>query len=462
MKIAARPTLLASVLLLSACGKDAVKPSRDAEPPDHLTGPEQACGECHPRHVDEWRSSAHAYAMHDPVFTAMVAVGQKETEGELGDFCVKCHSPFGFRSGETSVRRDGDSGAYVQPTQGLSQAAMDGVSCFVCHSVTKVNTAANADFELAMDGVRRGPIMDPAPSPAHRSEPSALFERTEICGACHDVINPNRVALEKTHIEWVQSIFAGSQSCQACHMPTYRGAAAVGGKQRTLHEHRFVGVDVSLLPEAEFPGYDDQRERTRTLLEQSATLAVTPQPDARRLLLEIKNLAGHALPSGATADREMWVELVVRDAGGTVVFESGTLDGRGDLRVDDPERTLAPGTDPALVLYAQVMTVGGAAADAGAVAPTAPRPKPNAQAVDFLWQPDDESSHLIPPGSTDRPSFDLSALPPGTYTADVRLLFRSFPPHLLRRLEQLAGLDPALKDRVPTVEMATASVTFTF
>src|SRR5262249_37862499 len=161
---------LLAVLLLTACGKDAVKASGDAAPPGHLTGPEQACGECHPRHVDEWKSSSHAYAMHDPVFTAMVAIGQKETQGELGDFCVKCHSPYGFRSGETNVGRDGDSGVYVQPTEGLSRSSMDGVSCLVCHSVTKVDTAANADFELASDGARRGPITDPEPSAAHRSE----------------------------------------------------------------------------------------------------------------------------------------------------------------------------------------------------------------------------------------------------------------------------------------------------
>ena len=45
-----------------------------AAPPveSHLTSPEDQCASCHPQHVEEWRSSAHAYAVRDPVFSAMV------------------------------------------------------------------------------------------------------------------------------------------------------------------------------------------------------------------------------------------------------------------------------------------------------------------------------------------------------------------------------------------------------
>jgi hypothetical protein len=42
----------------------------------------------------------------------------------------------------------------------------------------------------------------------------------------------------------------------------------------------------------------------------------------------------------------------------------------------------------------------------------------------------------------------------------VRLLFRSFPPHMLRILEAEAGLDPEVLRRLPTVEMETATVEF--
>ena len=440
-----------ALFVAAACSE----PVRDTPAPpaeSHLTGPEDQCASCHPQHVEEWRSSAHAYAMRDPVFTAMVDLGQRETKGELGDFCVKCHSPLGFLTGETKVRFEGDGGTYVQPTRGLSKPSMDGVSCVACHSITQVNTAANADFELATDGVRRATIMDPEESSAHESEYSALHSKSEMCGSCHVVVNPNRVALERTHIEWVQSIFAGMKSCQDCHMPTRTGVAAVGHRKRTVHEHAFVGVDVSLLPSNEFPGYDEQRENTRVLLEQSATLSAKAAPENKRLMLEIRNLAGHALPSGATADRQMWVELIVTDEAGNVVLESGTLDENGDLRVADPHRTTRPGTDPHLMLYGQEMQFDPKLVDPSSTEPV--------RTVDFLWEPNAEVSHLIPPSVTDRPSFDLAELPPGSYKAELRLLFRSFPPHLLRRLEEVAGLDPAVRDRVPMVEMARATVSF--
>ena len=66
-------------------------------------------------------------------------------------------------------------------------------------------------------------------------------------------------------------------------------------------------------------------------------------------------------------------------------------------------------------------------------------------------------STLIPTGGISDRSYDLSSLGPGAYTAEVRLLFRSFPPHLMRLLEREADLDPAVAPRVPTVEMETAS-----
>ena len=64
------------------------------------------CGECHQTHLTQWSGSMHAYASKDPVFLAMNARGQRETNGELGSFCVQCHAPMALRTGATT---DGDS-----------------------------------------------------------------------------------------------------------------------------------------------------------------------------------------------------------------------------------------------------------------------------------------------------------------------------------------------------------------
>ena len=390
--------------------------------------------------------------MIDPVFHAMVRLGQAETEGELDQFCTQCHSPLGVKHDETRVFFDDAAGVFRQATEGLSPEAMMGVSCEVCHSISSVESRFNANFTMQLDGVRRATIEDPVPSGAHPSQYSPLFSDSDLCGACHNVVNERftRVAVEQTMTEWVQSRFNGAQDCQDCHMPEYQGKAAPQGPERTLHRHFFVGVDVPLVPSDAFPGYDEMRELTTTLLKESAVLELRPLPAERKLVIRIQNLAGHNLPSGATADREVWVELRIKDTSGAVVLESGTLDENGDLRVDDPHRTTRPGTDPQLVLYTQRLYF-----DPALEQPPLPGTR---QPVDFLWQPNDQVSVLLPTGSSEERSYDLSSLLPGTYRAEARLLFRSFPPHLLRRLEREAELDPEVAARVPTVEMQSGSV----
>jgi hypothetical protein len=389
----------------------------------------------------------------DPVFQAMVQLGQRETRGELDAFCVKCHTPIGDLRGETTVVFDPKEDVHRQPTTGLSEEAMDGVSCLVCHSTTKVNGPSNANFEMVLDGVRRGPIQDPTPTPGHESAYSSIHKSSSICGTCHVVVNQKNVALEETFSEWVASTFNGAKSCQDCHMQAYRAPAAVGHEERTIHDHSFVGADVSLLPPDAFPGYEDLRAKTERLLRESARFEAVAVPSERRIDVTVENLAGHALPSGATADREMWIELVVTGEDGNIAFESGTLDERGDLRTANAEHTTRPSTDAALVLYTQTMTFDPSLAEP----PSAEPPRP----VDFLWEPNVATNHIIGVNLTDHPSYDLTTLPAGRYSASLRLLFRSFPPHLLRKLEESAGLDEAVKGRVPTVEMATFALDFT-
>ena len=44
-------------------------------------GPE-SCAKCHPRQYLEWRGSAHAYALVDPIFLACNKNAQEQTGGE--------------------------------------------------------------------------------------------------------------------------------------------------------------------------------------------------------------------------------------------------------------------------------------------------------------------------------------------------------------------------------------------
>ncbi len=436
--------------------------------------PTADCAECHAQHVEEWSISNHAYAAKDPVFHAMVHLGQHESGGALDQFCVQCHSPIGMATGQTEVTFDEAAGTYVQDVEGLDALAQTGVSCDVCHSVTAVLEPHNARMVLSPNGVRRGTIEDPVHTDAHASAYSELHGSSDLCSSCHAVTNPKGALVEETFQEWTASPAADEgKTCQSCHMPSYAGEAAPGGPQRELHRHFFTGVDVSLLPPDEFPGYDEMRRQTAEMLQSAASMSLSVAPDSRELVVAIENLAGHALPSGATAERQLWLEVVLRDAAGTVIFESGTLDETGNLRDAFESHTTDPGSDPHLAVYLQYMLSDPTLAELTEPDDQSARRLALTEACDdiylgqmpegvavvpFPWQANWQCNYMIPPGETAEARFPVPDVPTTSYQAEVRLLFRAFPPYFLTKLEESAELDPAVATRMPTVTLAEATL----
>jgi nitrate/TMAO reductase-like tetraheme cytochrome c subunit len=439
-------------LLLWACGQPtpSIVEAR-AQTPLGFAEPSKDCLPCHETQVEDWASSPHAYAMVDPVFHALVRLGQRATEGKLGQFCVQCHSPIALALQTSPVYRDPTTGVFRQDTETVGALGQAGVSCDACHAMTSVLEPVNGHAVLAPDGVRHGPIRDPQPTTAHASAYSPLHEDSLLCGVCHAVTNPKHARIEETYGEWQHSTFSqpGGKTCQGCHMPASRGPAVVGGPERTLHRHTFVGVDVSLVEPTAFPGYQRSRELAQALLEESCEVSLKADPHHHQLQVWLHNLAGHALPSGASAERQLWVELLVRDADGKEVFETGTLDELGDLR---DEHSTRPDTDPQLIVYYQQLLDD----------PRLTNPLSN-QAPRFVslpWEANSMINHVIAADATEVRTVDLSSLGGGDYVATMRLRFRTFPPWLLRTLEREAGLDPQVKTRVPTVTIAERSVSF--
>ena len=445
------------------------------------------CAACHPQHVQEWEMTPHAYALKDPVFTAMVRMGQAQTQGKLGQFCVQCHTPTGLATEQTGVFFDEDTQVFAQNLE-VDAIAQSGVTCTACHSMTNVVEPVNARVVYTPTGVMQGPIADPIDNDFHASVYNELFDSETVgfgkmCGSCHNVENPKGAKVEQTFTEFEASgAKAAGKTCVSCHMPEYTGRAAegpdapAGVPERTLHRHTFVGVDVSLLPEGEFPGDAEMRGLVEQLLQDSTELAASFDHASRELRCGITNKAGHAIPSGATAERQMWLEVIVRDLEGEVVFESGTLDPDGDLRDGIGNHTTEAGSDPQLAYFGQVMIAIEGFADMTSGQKAQARAKIDADClplgqggiraqsaghpVEMPWQADWQCDSLVAADSTAPHSYDLSDLPAGKYTASVRLLFRSFPPFFLRLLEAEAGLDPAVKERVPTVEMESRTVSF--
>ena len=336
---AATPALALVGALVASCGSGGSDDTYSLDT-NALQDP-QSCTTCHADHVREWSGSMHAYASDDPVFRAMNARGQRETNGQLGDFCVKCHAPVAVRTGAT---KDGTNLDQVP-------AKLKGVTCYFCHSIASVEGSHNSSVTLATDDVLRGPISDPVKNTAHRAAYSPLHDRdrlesASLCGACHDITTPPGAAIERTFAEWQGTVFShapGGETCSQCHMDQSANlrpiANAPGVFARRFHSHAFPAVDTAL---TDFPEAADQKARVasfmKTTLQSALCVAQVGTSTTLRVILD-NVAAGHGWPSGSAQDRRAFVEVVAYQSD-QPVYQSGVVaDGQSvvDVGASDPD-----------------------------------------------------------------------------------------------------------------------------
>lgn len=391
-----------------------------------------ACGTCHQTHYEEWRVSHHAHAMLDPVFRALVKLRQEEHDGRQDMFCLQCHSAIGTRGGDVAPGFE---------FKELRPITLEGVTCEACHKVAALVRPYNSGHALDPQGPMRGTIVDPAASLVHGSEYSPLHGRSEFCAGCHDIREVSGLALERPFEEWQESPAAApppaQMHCQHCHMPTYEGQAVAGGPVRTLHRHAWVGVGVPLAEDFVTEAAAARlRAEARALLAGAASVRIEadeaiPAGEPLDLRVVVRNeIAGHNFPTGSTFNRQVWVEVIVRDDKGRVVLEAGTLDADGELR----------GVEACLAGCAAdgVLSLGSALVDA------------TGRAVMLPWQATAHVSNAVPPLGEREFVLRLpqSATQSGPLQVDARVLFRAFAPGMLRAL----GLE-ALVERIEVMEV---------
>ncbi|MCY1058784.1 multiheme c-type cytochrome [Nannocystis sp. SCPEA4] len=392
---------------------------------DSFTSAED-CGLCHQTHYAEWATSAHAYAMKDPVFRAFVAVRQENYAGKQDKFCLQCHTPIGTRGGDIEA---GFEFADLQPI------TLEGVTCESCHKVASLARPYNSGHVLDPDGPMRGTIAAPIPSSFHESQFSLLHGGSAFCAGCHDLREVSGLVLERPYAEWQQSpaVAAGVQ-CQDCHMPRYEGQAVAGGPTRTLHRHTWIGAGIPLLEGFIMPDQEAAlRVEVKRLLAGAARVDIAAPASVRAgdvvdLGIIVKNnIAAHNFPTGSTFNRQAWVEVVVRDGDGRVVFATGTLDTSGEPR--------GPG----------LLQLGSVLVDA------------RGQRVLFPWRATEHVSNALEPlrERAFRLHVATASAGRGPLSVEARVLFRAFSPDALRAL----GLDEyAARLEVHEVSRDLASV----
>ena len=242
---------------------------------------------------------------------------------------------------------------------------------------------ANTAFVMEPSSTKYSPLEVTQPNPVHLSGSAhdingqAGYLRTgDFCGTCHDVRTPPDAALatavdpetgesfqrlENLFTEWqngpygpVNNMVGEVVTCQDCHMdlgpPLAAGSYAEGEttvfprpsqveERDEVRTHYFTGIDIALI---DFPGLDDeardengnfigQIQRREVLFESAGALAVTAPPTVSAggtlpVVVHVTNSGtGHNLPSGFSQERQIWVELIVSDGNGDVIYESGTL-----------------------------------------------------------------------------------------------------------------------------------------
>lgn len=323
------------------------------------------CAACHPKQYEGWKGSMHSNSFKDPVFQALWDLGEKETGEKLMNECGICHSPIGTLTGAN--KHDIKAGKFTS-----SPLGEQGVSCDVCHTISKSNVLettmlehGNGSFHIAPEGpggTKRGPFGD-AVSPYHKTAKSELHKKADFCGNCHQIFNSKSgFPVERTYDEWKYSAYAQKGIvCQDCHMnevdvaiqvakemkpPRDIAGLDLSGKasivsdkiRKVVHKHEFVGGNM-FVPELLNGKNNKTSEEAIKRLQSAAevTLDLKERKDGLQdLRVTVANVgSGHNLPTSLTDVRELWVEVVVKNSKGEVIYSNGVMDEKKSLNYDD-------------------------------------------------------------------------------------------------------------------------------
>jgi cytochrome c553 len=462
-----------------------------------LEDPSENCLTCHGGYDTDvepwhnWHGGMMGQALRDPHFQATLVIAEQDAPG-AGDLCLRCHTPGGWIEG----RSDDTSGGLMTAKDRQS------VQCDFCHRLVDPDyedgispiedldilaalaelppDAANGQFVLDPDPVRRGPYADAQAS--HEFLYSPFHRSAALCGTCHDVSNPvfeqdgdpatyvpgpldaphsdgdrrHMFPVERTYSEWELSEyasggvyapqFAGNKpdgivsTCQDCHMRDVSGAGASepGAPVRedlALHDltggnHFVPDILPQFYPDEVDPvALQDAKARVVQMLQLAATLEATLGVNGTtpELAVTVTNETGHKLPSGYPEGRRVWIQVAAYDANDAVVYQSGAYDAATGVLTHDADARIyevEPGISHRLAAALGV--------EAG--------PSFHFALGDTIWK-----DNRIPPRGFDNEAFaeaqcapvgydyadgqhhDLAiyALPVGAVRADVRLLYQS-------------------------------------
>jgi hypothetical protein len=321
-----------------------------------------------------------ANSTKDPFWQAKMATELKRNSHLsplINDVCTKCHAPMAnyeitkVQGGELVLfGQDG----LLNPGHALHDAAMNGVSCTVCHQImdsADLGTLEGSSGNYTINDTKTiyGQYSDIFGQPMVNNTGftpafSAHASDSALCASCHDLKTPFVDAKGKVisttldtefpeqmpYTEWEHSDFedTGStpQSCQDCHMP--KTTSKVSNRPRFLGtkdgfaKHHLVGANTTMLTllkdnaaelDVTSPDMDLAIDRARAMLQSAATIEIVSASVTDGVLearVKVQNESGHKTPT-AYPSRRMWIHFKVTDSSNKVIFESGKINADGSI-----------------------------------------------------------------------------------------------------------------------------------
>jgi mono/diheme cytochrome c family protein len=332
----------------------------------------------------QWASTMMANAAKDPYFMAEVASmvnAFPSLDSTIEATCATCHMPMA----STQAKANGTVSSilntgFSNPSNPLYDAAMDGVSCSLCHQIEGSNMGQTTSFTgnyqidtsaTAPNRAEYGPYSDPLQTPMQNTvgftpTQGAQISSSALCATCHTVFTPTinsqgsvtgSFPEQVTYLEWLNSMYGDNPSaqmtCQACHMPAASGPVAISNNPTTLtprspfYQHILAGGNVFMLDLMEnninslgITASSSEMQATAQLtdaeLAAAARISIASSGISGNTLnvtVNVADLAGHKFPTGFPS-RLAWIQFTVTDSTGKVVFQSGKPNANGSISGD--------------------------------------------------------------------------------------------------------------------------------
>ncbi len=353
---------------------------------ERLLAGSEGCGNvgCHEQIYEEWQVSAHRWAAMDAAFQTIQLNMASQNGPESTRYCGGCHDPISLFSGTKNL--------YTEPEKLTALTGYrEGVSCLSCHAVREVDVQGNANytmgrptrymFELEHDTsptptlrFLRDFLLRAYPREHVRSLGKTLFKAPEYCAACHkqfvdqEINRVGWVQLQNQYDNWRKSRWNHPDEpektieCRECHMPLVASTDPAAGDERDYNRspddgkhrsHRFLGANQMMPALLKIPGWEEQVSLTNRWMRGELPIPeiadkwqsgpavgielVTPESvrPGERLPIQVvitSNKVGHDFPTGPLDIIQSWVELVVEDEEGGVVYSSGVVGDDGFIQ----------------------------------------------------------------------------------------------------------------------------------